>query len=685
MRQVRKQLPMTLLAGEFRTATFDAEKRTVDVVASVGSRVKRGGFFSEPFFQELEISKRAIRLTRYKNGAPILDNHGRGLRDGASLFAFGIRDVMGVTENPRIEKVEVRNEDGKKEEKNALVVTVRFSEREEFAGLVRDIGNGIIRNVSVGFNIHRNKELEERVGEAKIFRATDWEPVELSFVPAGADPAAVTRNMPSNNDCVFEFLTDERSENMGQKTENKPAQSPEGQARSASAEPASEPKTEQAPNVDDIRKAAIESERVRAKEIRSAVSAAKFEPAMAEEMIERGISADEARTEVLAKLAQKDAESSTRSTNVQVGSDLNAEGLRNAISSALLLRSGHFRIDQRSEEFGKMEAEAKPYRFMRLLDLAAVSLQSRGISTNGMAPMELAARALHSTSDFPEILANVVNKTLRRSYQESPATWMAFTQITEVADFREIARVQLGDASKLEKKLENGEYRHGTIGEAAEKYRVEEYGKLIAIGRRMIVNDDLQAFSQLPAKMGIQARNLESDLIWADLLSNPVMGDGVALFHASHGNLGTAAALGETPLAEARKLLRLQKGLGGNKLNLTPRSLYVPAALETTADKLTAAITPHATNDANMFGPTGKTPLMAIAEPRIDDSSATEFYVMADLGQVDIYEMAMLQGERGPVTDSMVDFNTDGIKFKIRHTVGVKAIDYRGMVKNVGA
>ena len=36
---------------------------------------------------------------------------------------------------------------------------------------------------------------------------------------------------------------------------------------------------------------------------------------------------------------------------------------------------------------------------------------------------------------------------------------------------------------------------------------------------------------------GRSARTLESDLAWAQITSNPTMGDGVALFHATHGNL----------------------------------------------------------------------------------------------------------------------------------------------------
>jgi hypothetical protein len=673
---LKKKMNKQYLTAEIRAETFDAKAMTVDVVASSGARVKKGGFFTEPFIQELEISKKAMKLARFRNGAPVLDNHGQGKRDNANEFAFGIRDVMGVVENPRIETITVEGR-GKIP---ALVNTVRFSDREEFQGVIKDIEKRIIRNVSIGFNINKNKEIKDENTELRVFRAIDWEPVELSFVPAGADPESVTRGLDNNfsNECEFEFLsTDQRGAAImepGNENVTKPA----------GARTVTEP-----PKVDEakLRQEAVEAERKRSADIRTACGKHKIETEKTDDMITRGITVDEARNEILDTIATRDKATATSSTNIEVGVDNTQVKRHLGISSALILRHDpSFKFSESQEENFRHKKAADEFRNFSLLDCAAECLEAKGINTRGMSKMNLATRGLHSTSDFPEILANVTNKTLRRSYEQSPATWAPFTRIVEVSDFKEIARTQLGDASQLQKKLENGEYTRGTIGEAAEKYFVEEYGKVIAIGRKVLVNDDLNAMTQIPAKMGIEARNLESDLVWNDLNSNPTMGDGNALFSAPHSNVGTPVALTEPGLAEARALLRLQTGLSGlNKLNLTPAWLYVPVTLETTADKLVSTIIPNTTTNVNIFGPGGKTPLTNIAEPRIDDASITRYYVMADLRQIDQYEMAMLQGERGPVTDQQLDFNTDGVSFKIRHSVGVKAIDWRGMVRNVGA
>ena len=67
------------------------------------------------------------------------------------------------------------------------------------------------------------------------------------------------------------------------------------------------------------------------------------------------------------------------------------------------------------------------------------------------------------------------------------------------------------------------------------------------------------------------------------LASNPAMSDTLAVFHATHANLGTGApsALSETSLNTARTAMRLQKGIDGvTPIDATPTWLIVPAAAD---------------------------------------------------------------------------------------------------------
>jgi len=64
--------------------------------------------------------------------------------------------------------------------------------------------------------------------------------------------------------------------------------------------------------------------------------------------------------------------------------------------------------------------------------------------------------------------------------------------------------------------------------------------------RKVIINDDLQAFTRVPALLGVAAAQLESNTVWGIITSNPAAvyaGDktSTALFHANHSNLLTGA------------------------------------------------------------------------------------------------------------------------------------------------
>ena len=163
------------------------------------------------------------------------------------------------------------------------------------------------------------------------------------------------------------------------------------------------------------------------------------------------------------------------------------------------------------------------------------------------------------------------NKTLRAAYEAAPQTFAPITRRIGVRDFKPINRMQLGEAPALDQVLEHGEFTHGTIAEGKEAYALATYGRIFGLTRQALINDDLDAFGRLITSFAQSARNKESDLAWATFLQNAAMGDGVALFHANHGNLtsGPGTAISVDSLGVARAKLRAQKGLDGRTyLNL---------------------------------------------------------------------------------------------------------------------
>lgn len=347
-------------------------------------------------------------------------------------------------------------------------------------------------------------------------------------------------------------------------------------------------------------------------------------------------------------------------------------------------------IEHRKTPSAKLDDKALEFRGMTLVDMARDSVERAGIRTRGMSRQEIAVKALQSTSDFPAILENVITKSLRGGYAGTSRTFVPWCRQATLPDFKEVSRVQLSGAPNLKRVLEGAEYEFGSFGDGAEKYSVQKYGRIVHISWETIINDDLNALTSIPQAFGASAGDLESDIVYGILTGNPNMSDGVALFHANHGNLGTAAALIDalnpnpavaSPLAEMRQKMLLQKGLEGRYITVRPRYLIVPPGLEEAALKVTnAAIVAARGNDVNVIGPT----LAPIVEPRLHDADADAWYGAAEPTTVDTIEFAYLEGNEGVFTETKAGFEVDGLQVKCRHVFGAKAIDYRGLFKNAG-
>jgi hypothetical protein len=149
--------------------SLDEKQRTFDIVWTAGAEVPRIDWWTgQRYVEVLQVDQKSIRLDRLESGsAPVLDSHQR----------WQLGNVMGV-----IEKGSSKIADGQAR------ATVRMSNRDDVAGLVADIRDGIIANVSPGYITHAYRE---ELREGTTYRiATDWEPIEISFVPVGADPDA---------------------------------------------------------------------------------------------------------------------------------------------------------------------------------------------------------------------------------------------------------------------------------------------------------------------------------------------------------------------------------------------------------------------------------------------------------------------------------------------------------------
>lgn len=653
-------------AAELRASSFDESDNSIEVIWTTGAEVRRRDWRNDRFYQEvLLVTPKAVRLERLNAGAAFLDTHDD----------WTLKSVIGS-----VVPGSARIEGGKG------LARVRLSNAPGDADIVSKIRDGIIRNISVGYRIHKVEKTENGDGQDDVWRVVDWEPLEISAVPVPADAGSQIRS-GSDDAEPCEITSIRTTEDDLSDTNN-----------AADVVVPTEPVTTEARVADTTEvearaaKAATIAERKRVSDITKLAGEANLRE-LGETFVAEGRSVEEFRAALLEEMLKREAAPVDNKTRAVVGTEHHEK-------RAALMESA---IMHRADPSRPLAEGANEYRGFTLIDMAREALELRGESTRGLDRHEIAARALAqrsggygTTSDFPVILGNVVNTTLRAGYEAAGQTFRPLVREVTVPDFKPVNRAQLGEGPAFEKVNEHGEFKRGLVGEGKESYKIATFGKIIAITRQVIVNDDLGAFSRTPQLLGAAAAQLESDLVWHQILSNPVMGDGKTLFHADHKNIGTAAAFDIGPLGKGRALMAKQVGLDGKTvLNIRPQYVIVPVELETDAEQKLKSVLYVA--DATKVATASMKSLQIIAEPRLDNGinnpavgaavagSLTAWYLAASPGALDLLELAYLEGNRGVYTETRYGFDVDGVEIKGRLDVGAKVIDHRGLLKNAGA
>jgi hypothetical protein len=674
-------MPALSRAATLVPSTFNEAANTIDVVWTTGAMGRRYDWYNDTQYdEELLVTPEAVDMSRFEAGVvQVIDNHD---------IHGGLRSIIGIALRGSIENGEGR-------------ATLQLSARPELAGIVSDIKAGVIRSISFTYRVNRYeiiRAIDRTDGiNVPLYRAVSWEPYEISFVTVPFDAGASSRSAPQNGH-PCEFITRAPAHTSTQQEPTMPG-TQTGAQTAASTEPtraaigdtaaAQTAATSQQAGDDAAVRAAETASAARAAEI-TEMCARHGVSQLAAGLIRGGNSVDQARAAVLDELARADAGAGGhRNVRIQTVSD-ETDRRRNAIGDAIALRANpnaSFRSD--AERVGA----ARQYRGMTLMDMARESIEIAGGSARGLSRREIAVMAMNldrdmqgrsgmmSTSDFPQILAGTVNRTLRAAYELQARTFTGWARESTAPDFREVARTQLSESAAFKQINPGGEYKTITFGESAEKYSLGKWGGIVALTWENIINDDLGAFDRIPLALAAEAAAIEGDIVYGILTGAAAMSDGLALFDAGHNNLaGAAGAITDLTLGDGRAAMRKQVGLKGRVLNLTPSFLIVGPDNETAANKYTSASFVAA--KASDINPNFNTSLEVVVDPRIQGKA---WHLAATPALVDTIEYAYLEGEQGLFTETRQGFEVDGLQIKARHVFGAKAIDWRGMYKNAGA
>lgn len=483
------------------------------------------------------------------------------------------------------------------------------------------IERGDVTGVSIGYRVTKWQDSSDATGQ-RVRTATAWELVEASLVAIPADPQALIRSATLPQDVTT------------------------------------------APDAATLETRAA---------IRSIATTAGLDSAWADSQIDSGADLTAARSAAFEAMAQRSAAPIRTATVGASGDDPAAIHARQveALSARMM---GTAPTDA-----------ARPFMQMGLVDYARDALSRSG--TVGVAMMgreELLQRAMHTVSDFPELLTGAGNRVLADAYKRAESPVKQLARQRTAADFRPLSTLKVGNFTKLEKLTEAGEIKTLSTAEAKEGYSLETFGGIFSLSRKAIINDDLGAFARWGEMMGQAAAETEAGQLLALLTANAgagvTMGDGKALFHADHGNLAASGAILDIlALDEARQAMRTQKMQDGKTpVNVVPRFLLVSPALELAAEKLLASIQPNTTADVNPFG--GK--LSLLVEPRLTGNG---WYLFGDPTTAPVLEYAYLSSAQGPQLSSRDGWEVLGREFRVTLDFGAGATDHRGAYRNAGA
>ena len=569
-------------------------------------------------------------------------------------------------------------------------------------------------------------------GPAEI--VTKWEPHNASICATGADPNSTVRRSTDRERVTRmseelmaklkmlglpEGMTD-ASEIIAWMAEKMPEPSVEVELM-AGEDKKPEEVAERAEHTDDEMKIEkmedevkaeverqLKAEKVRRSTILNHCKLARLERSFADELIEdESVTVAIAQERIIRKMASNPVGGAVEGSDVRV-TENGIDRFFDAVRDGLIIRSHRGARLSRESEAHKNK-DAHDFKSMGLNRMAELVLRQKGINTDRMNPVDIAKIAMgnsdalrrhekliqrsayHTTGSFPNLLLDSINKTLLAAYEEAPYTWEVWArQAPSVQDFKQINRTRFSEAPDPEQVPERAEYKEKAMSDSKESYRVEKYGEMFTISWETVVNDDLDAISRVPAMHGNACRRKVNKEVYAVLTANALMGDGNALFSASHAsgsNLsGASASPSVTTLNAAFAAMRTQKGLTPDSIvSVVPRYLIVPAALEATALELVSSTSYIVANGnsgvQNLYGQGGSRQLNVVCDPNLDGNSATAWYLSADPSQIDTVEVSFLQGEESPVLESDWNFRRDVYEYKVRQTFGVKAIDWRGLYK----
>jgi hypothetical protein len=317
------------------------------------------------------------------------------------------------------------------------------------------------------------------------------------------------------------------------------------------------------------------------------------------------------------------------------------------IEAALCMQGGLSKPEKFFDE-RTVEAAAKQQRSVSLGEVFVEAARANGyngssrISATNLPMVIRAAFATHAISD---ILSNVANKFLLSGFNAVERTWDQVAAIRSVNDFKSVSLYRLNGSFKFAKVGNGGQMQSADASDSKRSVNADTYGITSNVTRQDMVNDDLNALTALPQRIGRGAALSLAEQIWTEFQNS----------NATYYSKATAAAGNALTLASLKTAATAYRKLtdpDGNPLGISPSVLLVPPELELTAAELMGSsllISGNTTAQGNANVLAGRYRVVSSAYL----SSASTWWLCADAADLAAMDVVFLNGQQTPTIEQV--------------------------------
>ncbi len=327
---------------------------------------------------------------------------------------------------------------------------------------------------------------------------------------------------------------------------------------------------------------------------------------------------------------------------------------------------------------------------------------------------EYLLREALTTSDFPYLFGDVLDRQVLAAYKAVDPVWKSFVKMSTVPRiYPQIGGYRsaiTGGDQYLAEVTEKGEYLASERAEARYPVYVKKYGRQFDISWEALINDDLGALKDTPERFARAATRTEHRLVSGVYVGDCVAGTG--LITAAQGNRAglpltitnlenTVEAMAGFLDANGEPIMNRAKYLVvGPGLEMTARQILTSAVkqwLATTNVPATAYPYPM-TNVISQYG------LQLVVDPYIPiyaPNAQLSWFLFADPSEIAAMECDYLTGHERPeicmkasdkvnigggeISPMAGDFATDNVFYRVREVFGCNRLEWRAVYGQLSA